>query len=517
MIVLVHDGKIIVAVLNENLEHINDVISLPSTLLNGFRKIIESKIETLVIWCHEKLLQELNIAKLDSIFHHEKLLISYNTNETNYIPDQIGYVERSFFVKINKDVTYPTWLMSSHVGGVNTRVINCVKHPLDYNESFDYFLNSLAKSAMVEGLFCYSEPKLLKDKTRIKIETIKAKKSTLFKFVKQHYKWVWFFFLAWCYAIYERKTTICSITKHLFVKQLKVKIDFDSLPIKSSKKVTVNNTVDVVIPTIGRKKYLYDVLKDLSNQTLLPKNVIIVEQNPVPNSFSELEYLQTQIWPFNVKHEFIAQIGVCNARNIALSKVESEWVFFADDDIRFNSNFLELSLNQIKQYGITVLNYLCLLPKQKQTFFKMHQTTIFGSGSSMVASKALKNIEFNTAYEFGFGEDTEFGMQLRNKGEDVIFIPNLKITHLKAPFGGYRTKIKQLWDAESIQPKPSPTIQLLYQTHYTTNQINGYKLLLLLKEFKAFGYKNPFKFKTLFREKWSKSVYWSSKIKANTL
>jgi GT2 family glycosyltransferase len=39
------------------------------------------------------------------------------------------------------------------------------------------------------------------------------------------------------------------------------------------------------------------------------------------------------------------------------------------------------------------------------------------------------------ALEFGYGEDTDFGMQLRNKGFDVIYFPDLKITHLKAPMG----------------------------------------------------------------------------------
>ena len=51
-------------------------------------------------------------------------------------------------------------------------------------------------------------------------------------------------------------------------------------------------TIDVVIPTIGRKKYLYDVLCDLRKQTHLPKNVIIVEQNLLLDSKSELDFLQ---------------------------------------------------------------------------------------------------------------------------------------------------------------------------------------------------------------------------------
>lgn len=512
MIILVHDGEMITSVLNENLKPI-EVIAMPNTMMNGLKTIIESAIEDLVIWCHEKLVTALNIPAFETVFHHERLLLSFNTNKKNYIPDQIGYIERSFFIKINTQITYPTWLMSSHVGGMNTKIFKYINYPLNVKVPFDYFLSSLSKSAMVQGLFCYSEPRLLKHNTTTEIETIQASKFVVFKFVKQHYKWVWSLFLACCYFIYEKQLPLYSLLGNLKTKRVKCATSLEKFTVKSSRTISKENTIDVIIPTIGRKKYLYDVLLDLANQTHLPKNVIIVEQNPIPDSHSDLDYLTSKKWPFIIKHEFIKKIGVCNARNIALSKVESEWTFLADDDIRFNHSFLEASLQKAKQYGITVLNYSCLQPQQKQTFFKIHQTTVFGSGSSMVQSKLIQTLAFNTAYEFGFGEDTEFGIQIRNQGGDVIYIPDIKITHLKAPIGGFRTKIKHLWEDEEIQPKPSPTIQLLYNTHYTQRQLKGYKLLLFLQEFIKIGYKTPFKFKTRFIKRWNKSVYWSSKLR----
>ena len=36
-------------------------------------------------------------------------------------------------------------------------------------------------------------------------------------------------------------------------------------------------------------------------------------------------------------------------------------------------------------------------------------------------------------YEFGFGEDIDFGMQLRNNGIDIIYLPYPEIIHIKAP------------------------------------------------------------------------------------
>jgi GT2 family glycosyltransferase len=40
----------------------------------------------------------------------------------------------------------------------------------------------------------------------------------------------------------------------------------------------------------------------------------------------------------------------------------------------------------------------------------------FGSGSSFVKSDYLKKVQFSSKYEFAYGEDFDFGMQLRNKG-----------------------------------------------------------------------------------------------------
>lgn len=67
----------------------------------------------------------------------------------------------------------------------------------------------------------------------------------------------------------------------------------------SDKNNNSNNhkSVDVLIPTIGRKEYLYDVLIDLRKQTLLPQKVIIVEQNSEPDSLTQLDYLTAEEWP----------------------------------------------------------------------------------------------------------------------------------------------------------------------------------------------------------------------------
>ncbi|MFS4483060.1 glycosyltransferase family 2 protein [Hyunsoonleella sp. 2307UL5-6] len=511
MIIIAHQHNKTLKVLNSDMQEIDmsSTIVSPTIML---KRVSQKFPNALIVWCHINYLNDLNIKALSSIFHHKRILATFTPQKDSFLQKKIGYIERSFFIKINKKISYPTWLMSSNVGGVYAEIINTLNSDLKFNTDLDYFLNSLAKRYMVEGLFCYSEPNLLHKNVEPKTKIVQASTYSYFKFTKQHYKWVWVWFLFGCYLIYEKRLKLFPLLKSLFYKQLHVDFNLEQIEIKSNNKILNKKSIDVIIPTIGRKKYLYDILKDLSQQTLMPKKVIVVEQNPTEDSISKLDYLNNENWPFKLKHVFTNKTGVCNARNIALEYIENEWVFFADDDIRIGFDFFETSFHEILNYGVSVASYACLLPKQIQTYLKTHQTTVFGAGSSMVKSSVLQGKRFNILYEHGFGEDNDFGMQLRNKGHDIIYFSDIKITHLKAPIGGYRTKIKQPWEDDEIQPKPSPTIQLLYQTYFTKQQLLGYKLLLGLQSYKNGQERNPFKFANHFKKQWQQSLNWYAKL-----
>ncbi|MCR9183722.1 MAG: glycosyltransferase family 2 protein, partial [Flavobacteriaceae bacterium] len=82
-----------------------------------------------------------------------------------------------------------------------------------------------------------------------------------------------------------------------------------------------------------------------------------------------------------------------------------------------------------------------------------------------------------------------------------------------APVGGFRTKPKQAWDFEEIQPKPSPTVLLFYIKHRTREQIQGYKTTLFFKYYKQQSLKNPLAYFKTFKKQWQKSVFWAKQLK----
>ena len=510
MIVVYHHKNKVADFGNVEMETINIGKSL--SIVEFLFALAKEHPDEILVWCHIKLKEQLNVSEIAELFHHKRLLMSCNPSKSYFIDKRIGYVEESPFIKVNKKVTYPTWQMSGLVGGIYGSALLALKNEVIHDEDFDYFLCSLAKLGMPKGLLCYSEPKFLKHPEK-ESESPKANLFRLFRFVKQHYKTRWVFLLLGNLMIYERKFPVLPFIFSFFYRNRSSNLmNIEAIKVQSSNKVVEKATIDVVIPTIGRKDYLYDVLCDLRNQTHLPVNVIIVEQNPLMDSVSELDYLTNEIWPFAINHTFTHQAGACNARNVALEQVESEWVFLNDDDNRFESNLLEDIFRKIQQFGNKVVT--TAYPQKNEA--KLNKTVIqwptFGAGNSFVKRELLKKVKFNMALEFGYGEDGDFGRQLRNQGIDVLFLPQPQILHLKAPMGGFRTKPILAWHSDPIQPKPSPTVMLYQQLHQTKEQILGYKTILFFKYYKVQRIKNPVRYFINFRKQWDRSVYWANEL-----
>lgn len=510
MIIAFHNGKNIVDLANANgfgVAAFKDK-SIAAVLV----EVAAAYPDEILVWCHQSLKEALHVSQMESLFHHQKLLLSYNPSPILFLDKRIGYVDTSHFAEINKEVAFATWQMSSAVGGMHAAALSAVKDGISLDKDFDYFLCSLAKLAMPKGLLCYSEPRLLKQNPAFS-SINRASMFTLFRFVKQHYRTRWVFLLLLNLFLYERKFPFLLFLGSFFYKnRAKNSIDLEVIKVESSKKVIGKATVDVIIPTIGRKNYLYDVLKDFSKQTLLPNKIIIVEQNPKAESESDLDYVTTEEWPFEIQHIFTHQAGACNARNLALDLTQSEWVFLADDDNRFEASLVSNIFSKIEQYGNPVVTTAYPQKSEIKKHQKVIQWPTFGAGNSFVRRDVLENIRFNKGFEFGYGEDGDFGMQLRNKGHDVLYLPEPEILHLKAPMGGFRTKPVQQWQNDNIQPKPSPTIMLYQLLHHSKAQINSYKTILFFKYYRLQSIKNPFKYFAHFQKQWNSSVFWANEL-----
>ncbi|AWH72867.1 glycosyl transferase family 2 [Dokdonia sp. Dokd-P16] len=425
------------------------------------------------------------------------------SNYNNSHPD-IGYVEDSPFLNINKKVTYPTWLKGTAIVCMHANFINESVLSHSSQKNYLYWLNSLGKLSQTRGVLNYQIPTTIQNE---EFETYE-----LYKFVKQHYRTRWVFILLLCHLWYEKRFPVISLMRTIFIKKSLLKIDIHELQTFKKVQTKSNFEYDVIIPTIGRAGYLKDVLEDLAKQTLLAKKVIIVEQNENPNTVTELDYLLIQSWPFEIDHYFIHRTGACNARNNAIAKTSSDWVLLFDDDNRFNNDVLERVSEAIQSTNSKVINlaYLQQGEIENDTYFK--QWEAFGSGCSIVHRDIINKCKFDMALEHGYGEDVDYGMQIRNAGYDVIYAPQIQLLHLKAPVGGFRKLHVFPWQEDAVLPKPSPQIMYHRTKNYTPKQLIGYKVTLFIKFYKDYSIKNPIAYYKYFKKAWSKSLYWSQKL-----
>jgi predicted transcriptional regulator len=78
--------------------------------------------------------------------------------------------------------------------------------------------------------------------------------------------------------------------------------------------------------------------------------------------------------------------------------------------------------------------------------------------------------------------------------------------------GGFRIKVKHLWDTEKVLPKPSPTIMYVFLKHYTQQQLLCYKLVSFFKLLKKEPLLNYLVFFNQYEKKWNLSQYWANKL-----
>ena len=465
-------------------------------------------------WIEEEFKDDFEKESLNSVFPHTRIMASYGI-KSKYLPEDIGYIDQLPFINLKREVRYPTWRMSTDVGGVNSSVLLSFQSILKDIYNFGYLLNSVAKIGQQNGLFCYSDPALVKINSEQEPFAAAGKKE-LFSFVSQHYKSIWTLVLFYCFVRYKRKFPLLTFSKSLFKRDFfKMEVDLSGV---ESGNIPENkeNSIDVVIPTIGRPQYLLQVIDDLSKQSLLPKRIIIIEQNPDLDSESEILDLLKSDWAFEIIHHFMHKTGACMARNLALREVKSDWVFFADDDIRISNNVLKQAVAEAGKLGIDCINLNCKQPGGETVFKKIKQWGSFGSGTSIVKSHFAVINSFSEVFEHGYGEDSDYGMKLRQSGCDIIYHPDLIIEHLKAPIGGFRKKPVLAWEKENPLPKPSPTIMIFAKKYFSEKQLKGYRISLLLKSYSNQPIRNPFAYYKQMQKRWKRSEEWSKKLMVET-
>jgi glycosyltransferase involved in cell wall biosynthesis len=150
---------------------------------------------------------------------------------------------------------------------------------------------------------------------------------------------------------------IASLNEAVVQKWLSImdSLLIEPIPTLSPLDKQIKSDVTVVIATKNRVAYLVEALESLTFQSLLPSEVIIVDDgSDEPEKLANLVKLfQSRLRIRLIRNQ--NSIGQARSRNLGASLADSALLAFLDDDNRFYPNHLELCVEQINRFNLDAI------------------------------------------------------------------------------------------------------------------------------------------------------------------
>jgi glycosyltransferase involved in cell wall biosynthesis len=289
-------------------------------------------------------------------------------------------------------------------------------------------------------------------------------------------------------------------------KSYKKQHDYTIVSPRKLNKIEGKPTVSLVIPTMKRQKYTQLLLEDHKTQTYPITQVVIVDATPEEERDSK--YYKQEDFNFKIDVKWQTTKGSCRARNEAIDLCTGDYIIFADDDIRIQSNFVENHIKLLQTYKADACNGLDIMAENvhqdlsdlknrlkkleaDNKRWKVGATALFSNANSCVKKEWVEETIGNDInFDGGYGEDSDYGLRLLKSGAKVLFNPFSANLHLKPPIGGYRwwgTQAKiigkrrkqQPWELDNpvkyVRPVPSPTITYGIVKHFNASQVKEWR------------------------------------------
>ena len=215
-------------------------------------------------------------------------------------------------------------------------------------------------------------------------------------------------------------------------------------------------TISVVIATFHRPEALEKTIRDLLLQTVLPKQIIVVDNSTTderrkPKSFSVTGLVEC-IYLEATKEGFVNA-----ARNEGLRRVTADYAVLMDDDMSLPRDLLEnfLAIHEegwdavagmVSERGVPVpsrpttgLPFWNLVRHRHGT--SRGHTIAVPSCLVSLRQKMLEEIGFlDEAFVYNY-DDYDLGLRIWLGGFTLIQDPRANASHLKAPLGGSRKNL----------------------------------------------------------------------------
>jgi glycosyltransferase involved in cell wall biosynthesis len=230
-----------------------------------------------------------------------------------------------------------------------------------------------------------------------------------------------------------------------------------------------NPTSSIVIPTYNRPDSLWLTLDGLFNQTILPTEIILVD-----DSTNDLTEKKIDSWRKKSKGIPIIYVkkdpdkrGTTFSRNIGIDKAKGDYIFFLDDDITIHSDYIESTFgffkanpkaNAVQWFAYSDHDVKYDYGALKNFFMRLFHlgyyakdlsivlpsmasviphpltgnisTQYMGAGTSVIKREALKGVRFDEKLTgYALQEDLDFSYQLHKKSGHLYLLKDRKLHH----------------------------------------------------------------------------------------
>ncbi len=213
-------------------------------------------------------------------------------------------------------------------------------------------------------------------------------------------------------------------------------------------------TVTVGLATLDRYPYLVTLLDDLAAQTHPPDEVVIVDQTARPKR----QPIPTSRWSHAFPVRVVVQDarGTTKARNQLLRECRSDILVQADDDSRVAPDYVANHLRHFADERVDAVtgpvyewdrntdewyvkwyDNLMIGGWDGPAFASCHSFVGTNNSLRVASAIALGGWDENILTH---GEDEDFSDRLRAADGVIVFDPQARLRHLRAPRGGERAK-----------------------------------------------------------------------------
>ncbi len=490
-----------------------------------FLRLIEAFPDAAIVWYDIRI--EPYIGEISSwpthIQHPLEVLHLSTFQGCDRMAASLGFVDfdSPFLLPGPTDRRYVTWLISPLAGVGMAKTFRVMGYE-SIAKSFGASLFDFGKRGAKWGLCPYSEPALLKTPIPESVAKNLRKPLSLGKLailIRRLYGRRWLAYWTLAQLLFHRRIPLLAASRAWFHRQPPMvdEAALQSLHPPLPEIIDEPNTVDVIIPTLGRPQHALNVLLDLAAQSFPPHRVTLIEQNPDSEFSDLLQQAMDKAWPFEIRHHTVSWVGTCRARNLGLSETDADWVLFLDDDVRLETNFLIILIKVAVSYHVDAVHAAVYRTGQNVEQLISHRFPRlwprFGTCAAIVSGGSARTLGgFDERLEGGFGEDYEYGVRLRLNGANVIYAPENLVLHLKASAGGFRHKYPHIWQDARVQPRPSPTVLYSRSKFGTDAMQDGYKLFYWLKRLSTLAIRHwVYELKVLNRE-WNSAQAWAQRL-----